>query len=316
MQFTPEKLLEENQKTIQAIDDYKLALQSGDETKAEAGKVYMLQLLEGLVVRDANKYKGHESFDDLLQIGRMAILEHLDNYNPRQTMPSTYFEIHINSALQKTCYKNAYSNLSQHYATQIRRINRICEGNGLIPEETDATMIAELSKSTKHPMSIKTIVKCKELMTCSVSSFEELEDYTSDDDFNTSPEKLYEKQELTETLKSILDTFEPFDRYLMQLFYISDDKEPSVNEVVEYLNGLDEDAKAFLGIAGRIVTSNYITTHRENAKKRMKKMYFETIDKEVKSMEREEIRLTTVDTVTEDDIQNLNDITIILDDIE
>ena len=105
------------------VEDYK----TGNKKKKDEAVATMCKALKGFIImvmkREYPTYIKDE-FDDMLQCGYLAIIQHFDHYDPQTSTPTTYFYIHIKQALQ--LHLNSQKNQSSiYYQTTNNKIQAI-----------------------------------------------------------------------------------------------------------------------------------------------------------------------------------------------
>ena len=125
--------------------------------------------------------------EDLAQSGRMAILEHMGEYNPQYKL-TTFFSFHIQNALQEVVNKE--NGESHYYAESKNIIVKTIRALGMDFDNIDEQVLAmhlNMTTGRLHSILDKTLYKKK------IELIEEDGDTSSD--YYDSPEAAFMKEE-------------------------------------------------------------------------------------------------------------------------
>lgn len=149
---------------------------------------------------------------ELMQTGRIAIIEHLPEYDETLTLPTTFFAYHIRSALCK--YVNAeYNNNSLYYAQKGRQVKRAIND---FKQKGESFSLEDLARATD--LTLPTIENTLEQLDMNVSaSLDESINVKSD---YYTPESVYEKKEITEIILESLEILDDEERDVIEALYV------------------------------------------------------------------------------------------------
>lgn len=132
---------------IDIVADYK----SGDPKLREQAMIDAVDSAEGFIMSIATKkYKSYmyKDAEDILQCGRIAVIEALPGYDADKGKPSTYFYFYIKGAIQNFINSNHNCN-TIHFETannKIRRAQTLLTNEGRPLDEITDIELAELTK--------------------------------------------------------------------------------------------------------------------------------------------------------------------------
>jgi len=181
--------------------------------------------------------------DDLAQSGRMAIIEHMGDYNPQYKM-TTFFSFHIQNALQELVNKE--NGESHYYAESKNIIVKTIRSLGMDIDNIDVQVLAmHLNMTTGRLNSIleKTLRKKQ------VELIEE--DGETSGEYYDSPESAFVKAETQKEFRACLATLEPIEQIVLCMHfgfyhpkYNPDERTYKISDVQTILDkaGLDVNA--------------------------------------------------------------------------
>lgn len=229
--FSEEKILELNADVIEVLDGYK----DFSDEKKHAAIMFVLKKLNGFIIKECNKYKrAGILFEDLEQEAKVAVIQALPNYNPRLFMPTTYFAVYINSALNKYCIPDGLSN---YYHAQEYEIKKALIAEGIDPDDMFNIPNDSIAAITKK--SIKTIKEVKDQMFSTVSLASVGEDVPSNS-YNSSPEALILQEERNRVLTKAFAELEELEKILLEYMYLNDNPYSARKMVALINNNLDK----------------------------------------------------------------------------
>lgn len=194
------------------VADYK----SGDPALREKAMLDAIDSAEGFIMSIATKkYKSYmyKDADDILQCGRMAVIEALPGYDAEKGKPSTYFYFYIKGAIQNFINSNHNCN-TIHFETannKIRRAQMLLMREG---RPIDSISDIELAELTKMPLSTVRTARMIKHVT-STLEFNDGKDENGDflpsaeesngNPLGESPEDVYVENERTEVIRKALE---------------------------------------------------------------------------------------------------------------
>lgn len=255
-----------NEEIIIVLNGY--AQKTREERKK--AQTFMIEKLKGFIIDLANKFVGLAEFDDLYQAGCLAVCAAIETYDPKRTLPTTYFRPYIVGNMQKLCFGEQ----SQYYCSVQKKINDACKkfNAALAPNDPnsiqDFTLVADEKLANITGLPIATIKEAKRQQRQSVSSLTAVGESIADE-YNDSPENMLLKKEREEELHDSLKELTPLESYIITKSYLGD-KEASIKSIARELN--KPEVKIEFSISTS-VDAVFVEKKRENALKKIRAFY-------------------------------------------
>lgn len=192
--------------------------------KQQEYMVLMWEQLERLVTQRAlqwgSKVKGnpHASLDDLKSSAKVEIIEHINDYDPHRTNPSTYFSRFIDDAM-KACTNSRILQVSNHYIYGGAEVDKVLRENGYDGLQDPRVTVKLITQIMDIPTK-----KASVILENSKRSFCSLDDPSwIEDTVGESPEDKVMKNESIKTLVEACSTkLTPLEQYLIEQFFVND----------------------------------------------------------------------------------------------
>ena len=149
--------------------------------------------------------------EDLAQSGRMAILEHMGEYNPQYKL-TTFFSFHIQNALQEVVNKE--NGESHYYAESKNIIVKTIRALGMDFDNIDEQVLAmhlNMTTGRLHSILDKTLYKKK------IELIEEDGDTSSD--YYDSPEAAFMKEENKKAFRKCLEMLDEEEQIVLCMHF-------------------------------------------------------------------------------------------------
>ena len=207
----------ENREVIEAYDRWLFAPNAVE--KEEAYTAYTSLLWEKLKFLIKDHIQMHhfnynkELFEDLMSSGKVAIFEKVATYDPRQSMPASYFGPKIDELLKKCNHSDTH--LTDHYLSMAAVLNKAAREAGFAD-----CMDPELTPVVLHlisGVSLKTVVNTLNQLSINHQSIDD-EHSKQISGFTTSPEEDFIK---SENEKFLLDAVNSLSKYEQFIFFKS-----------------------------------------------------------------------------------------------
>ena len=195
------------------IQKYEL-FKKGRITK-ETWATYLSNLLENYIKRRIaqNHRTIKAEFDDLMQSGRLAIMEKYLSYDPHLSAPSTFFTPYIDQNLRET-QQNASGIGTSHYSAKAGVLDKVAKKHGF--EGLMDKRLDDLTLSVISGVSLKTVIKTRESKQINVISVDDENNQNLATNYvYASPEDVCVRKERKKFLNDRLDTLDPLDRYIL-----------------------------------------------------------------------------------------------------
>nr|WP_297765646.1 hypothetical protein [uncultured Butyrivibrio sp.] len=206
-----------NQEQLEAVKKEKVfvakynAYKCGEVSWKEYGS-FAIQVLDNYVKKLISKYHktAYGEYEDLTQSAYEKIIEHLKDYDPNKTEPTTFFDPYIKEGL-----KNDNKDGSKHYESVIVKLNRVAQEAGYVDCFDSLLTPQMLSILSGKPL--KTVVKAleykQETTLVSLEAVSENQDIESPFD---SPEAAYIKRERRDLISKLFETqLTSFEKWLI-----------------------------------------------------------------------------------------------------
>jgi RNA polymerase sigma factor (sigma-70 family) len=158
------------------------------------------------------RFAGYMSMiEDLAQSGRMAIIEHMGDYDPKYKL-TTFFSFHIQNALQELVNKE--NGESHYYAESKNIIVKTIRNIGMDFDNIDEQVLAmhlNMTTGRLHSILEKTIRKKK------VELIEE--DGETSNDYYDSPESAFMKTEMQQEFRACIDALDETEQIVLCMHF-------------------------------------------------------------------------------------------------
>jgi RNA polymerase sigma factor (sigma-70 family) len=186
---------------------------SGNQQKKDEAVAEMVSALDDYVYYMIHRrFAGYMSMiEDLAQSGRMAIIEHMGDYNPQYKL-TTFFSFHIQNALQEIVNKE--NGESHYYAESKNIIVKTIRNLGMDFDNIDEQVLAmhlNMTTGRLHSILEKTLRKKK-------VEFIEEDGETSSEYFD-SPEVSFMKSEMQQEFRKCIDSLEETEQIVLCMHF-------------------------------------------------------------------------------------------------
>lgn len=186
---------------------------SGDPIKRDEAVAEMIDALDDYVYYMIHKrFAGYKSMiEDLAQSGRLAIVEHMGDYNPQYKL-TTFFSFHIQNALQELVNKE--NGESHYYAESKNIIIKTIRSLGMDIDNIDEQVLAmhlNMTTGRLHSILEKTLRKKK------VELIEE--DGETSGEYFDSPETAYVKSEMQSEFRQCIDELDETEQIVLCMHF-------------------------------------------------------------------------------------------------
>ena len=186
---------------------------SGSPSQRDAAIAEMLEALDDYIYYMIHKrFAGYIGMiEDLAQSGRMAILEHMGEYNPQYKL-TTFFSFHIQNALQEVVNKE--NGESHYYAESKNIIVKTIRALGMDFDNIDEQVLAmhlNMTTGRLHSILDKTLYKKK------IELIEEDGDTSSD--YYDSPEAAFMKEENKKAFRKCIEMLDEEEQIVLCMHF-------------------------------------------------------------------------------------------------
>jgi len=223
----PSDLEVENREIIDAYD----AWQNGGEKEWEKYCVTLYDALKNLIKNHIGMHHfafGSVEFEDLMAEAKVAILEKIQTYDPRQSKPASYFGPKIDEMLKKCNHQE--SHMTEHYISMRKKLNDAAQALGyddcMNPELDPVTLsvIAEIPLSTV----VATLEQVR--ITHDSMDVKETMEKVNKTVFTSSPDVLFEKQEDAILIGEAFRSLTPYEQFIFAKMEIETERDSKGNE--------------------------------------------------------------------------------------
>ena len=236
--FTADEMKELNENHIveQMYSDWKLGIIEDEEYKNFMLKC-LAHYIKTLIVAHHRTTSRKTTYQDLMQSGFLAVIEHYKEFDPSKGTLTTFFKNFINSNMKKEVNTD---DQSKYYIAVISALNKVAQAYGF----TDCSEVQPqtLYRLVGAKYSLNTICNALDyknsLTECSFEALTENQDMESPYE---NPETIMLKNELTGTIAQILTNVSSFEKYLLTKFYLGDENGAISNKasVMEDISATD-----------------------------------------------------------------------------
>jgi RNA polymerase sigma factor (sigma-70 family) len=218
---------------------------SGNQRQRDEAVAEMVAALEDYIYYMIHKrFAGYISMiDDLAQSGRMAVIEHMGDYDPKYKF-TTFFSFHIQNALQELVNKE--NGESHYYAESKNIIVKTIRSLGMDFDNIDEQVLAmhlNMTTGRLHSILEKTLRKKK------VELIEE--DGETSSEYFDSPETAYVKSEMQREFRECIDALDETEQIVLCMhfgfhhpIFNDDERTYKLSEIQKTLNDAGYDVNA------------------------------------------------------------------------
>ena len=236
----PVKGTEVHQRFFQIMEDY----HSGDIKKKQYAQECAIEELKGFIyhiIKKSYSTYAKNNFYDLIQEGKLGIMEGMKKYDPNKSMPTTFFSPYIKHEIQGHITKQV-DKTTAHYSSSIKKINRAIEGfesTGKPYTNVDIAIQTQLSLETvNQSMAIKNYRDEIHIDACVPGMI----DNNTTSQRMPTPEEEYFKREETEVLyRAIAETLTPQEIQVCQYHFGLNDTETLSEGEISKRMGIPKD---------------------------------------------------------------------------
>lgn len=197
---------------------------SGNAYEKEKATEEMLANLENYIKHFVySKYGSYtKHMEDLLQEARLAVVQHLDEYNPEITKPNTFFTCHIKGRVSHFIHLND-SNVSDHYGASINKIKKAqsqLQAEGLDPNDVNLLHQYTGIRETTIEKSLQAMIANSGQSINAYENPEMLDAQISKK--SETPEKIFIENETKLILDSALSKLTDIERKCIEMYYYDD----------------------------------------------------------------------------------------------
>lgn len=186
-----------------------------NEISRDEYAMYLISHLEHYIefcINRRHRLLGAE-YDDLMQSGRMAIIEKIDDYNPYIATPTSYFTAYINQYTKETVIKNNTGS-TQYYISKVVKLEKVAKANGytgITDPELPPDILSILSGEP-----LKTVIETIKIKNCqATASLDATSENMDIEGTYQSPEAVIIKQETDSFLMKQFLKCSPLERFLL-----------------------------------------------------------------------------------------------------
>lgn len=230
MEADSSDILEKNKDVIEMYDKYK----AGEIEKAVYSEFmyhklnkFIRYFLKNTIHATASK----EDYEDMYAEGVLRLLEDLESYDPRVSLPTTWFSSHMYK-----CIKHP-SGMSAHYTNAMRKLKKVAKDNGY----EDVNDVEPHRLAILADMSLVTVIETLRLHNVQVVS--NTDGLTNlDVSTGSSPEDVYLEKEKKHVISKMLDILSPVEKFIIQL-YIDEDENGKIRSDSKILKIINDNLK-------------------------------------------------------------------------
>ena len=204
------------------------------ETKMKATEDAIVELtgyIHHIIKRQYSTYGKY--YDDMVQEGKIGIIEGLERYDPLRSKPSTYFNFYIVHSISKFI-DTMVNKTTSHYSSNLSKINKCIDRMEKEGREWGPSDIAiELG------MNMETVIQCLAIQDRKNEMYYESDDVLEQNisEKSKSPEEQYLENERLEALYGAIRELDPLARQIIMLKYgLGCPKPKSYKDISEILN--------------------------------------------------------------------------------
>lgn len=199
---------------VKIMENYR----SGDLEKKKAAvneACYAMDALVKYIVKKNYPTYQAQHYDDLLQEGRLAVVDALDGYYPERCAPSSYFYTAIKHNLQVFIAEHVHKT-TRHYAAMA---NKIRKAEAALAQLDGLSYHDDITISTYTGIPLTTVIETRRQTTA--ANFVELSSQadTPADDVYTNPQAAYIQEEKNNALYKALGELSPTEMKILMMTY-------------------------------------------------------------------------------------------------
>lgn len=237
---TPIKGTEVHQRFFKIMEDY----HSGDIKKKQYAQECAIEELKGFIyhiIKKSYSTYARNNFYDLIQEGKLGIMEGMKKYDPNKSMPTTFFSPYIKHEIQGHITKQV-DKTTAHYSSSIKKINRAIEAfesTGKPYTNVDISIQTQLSLETvNQSMAIKNYRDEIHIDACVPGM---IDNNIASQRLPTPEEEYFQKEETEILYRAIAETLTPQEIQVCQFhFGLNDTETLSEGEISKRL-GIPKD---------------------------------------------------------------------------
>lgn len=202
-----------NRDIIEAYD----RAQTGTQEDKDAYTMLVYDKLKYLIMDHIKQYgfQYKTDYEDLMSAGKVAVFEKISSYDPRQSMPASFFGPKIDEMLKKC--NHGESHMSEHYISMLAKLNQAARQAGYA-DCSDPELTPELLQILTG-LPLTTVVNTLEQYRIKISSMDDPEMENTPPSISMSPEKAVldkiEDRELIDAVQSL----SPYERFVFLKYY-------------------------------------------------------------------------------------------------
>lgn len=154
-------------------------------------------------------------YEDLVQEGKIGIMEGMKKYDPNITLPSTYFNVYIIHEISKFI-DTEINRTTSHYSSNLMKINKVIDRFSQEGRDWSPSDIA-----VETGIKMETIIQCLQIKECNKEKYYESTEMMEKDitQKDKSPEEQVLENEKLNTLYQAIGSLEPIERTVIMMKY-------------------------------------------------------------------------------------------------
>lgn len=202
----------ENARIIELYDNWKNSPAESQSDNYEKYVIALCDTLENLIKSHIKFYKftyGQTEYEDLIASGNVAIMEKIASYDPRRSMPSSFFGPKIDELL-RICNRSG-SPLSNHYIAMGKTLKDAAKKAGyssLFDPEVTPELLQILTG-----ISLRTIVNTLDQINIKIDSIDD-DNFVEPTEYTQTPEQICVRDENRKFLNEALNSLTEYERFI------------------------------------------------------------------------------------------------------
>lgn len=204
----------ENREIIEAYDRWKAKEHDGlnESEERDAYIILLCEKLENLIKDHIQMHhfnRNSDLFEDLVSSGIHAIIEKYETYDPRQSMPASYFGPKIDEMLKKCNHSDTH--LTDHYLSMAAVLNKAAREAGYV-DCTDPGLTPVVLHLISG-ISLKTVVNTLNQLSINHQSMDD-ENFKQPAGYTASPEQCFISAENARFLNNAIESLSKYEQFI------------------------------------------------------------------------------------------------------
>lgn len=237
---TPVKGTDVHKRFFKIMEDY----HSGDIKKKQYAQECAIEELKGFIyhiIKKSYSTYAKNNFYDLIQEGKLGVMEGMKKYDPNKSMPTTFFSPYIKHEIQGHITKQV-DKTTAHYSSSIKKINRVIESfesTGKPYTNVDIAIQTGLSLETvNQSMAIKNYRDEIHIDACVPGM---IDNNTTSQRMPTPEEEYFQREETEVLYHAIAETLTPQEIQVCQYHFGLNDTETLSEGEISKKMGIPKD---------------------------------------------------------------------------